>query len=87
MGDLAALIGALAVLVTAVTGLVVGIRNSRRLATVHTLVEQVDAAVNGKKPGVPTISEQVTNQEAVLPLLKKVSDQVTAIHREIGSSE
>ena len=76
---ISALIGAVAVLVTAFSGLIVGVRNTRRIAATHTMVAQIDAAVNGKPVGVATISEQVRDAVAVLPLLVKVSEDVAAI--------
>lgn len=72
----AGVIGAVALLVTALGTLIVGIRTSRKITTTHAMVAQIDAAVNGKAAGAPTISEQVKDAVAVLPLLVKVAADV-----------
>jgi hypothetical protein len=101
--DIAAVLGGLALLVSSVTAAFVSVRSSRRVQEVkgevllnrattndiHTMVKQVDAAVNGKPPGETTMVQQVQNltdqafpkvlpvdQDALLPLMRRLVEQM-----------
>lgn len=94
-GGLAALITAIAVLVAAISGAYVSIRTTRTVKETHAKVAQIDAAVNGKRPGETTMVSQVQDlhdqlpakQEAILPMLKRLIADVDELkHRAKGTS-
>ena len=101
--DVAAILGGLGILLSSVGAFIVSLRSSKRVAEVkavvvenrqttndtHAMVQQVDAAVNGKPPGATTMVQQVqdltnqafpqpefTNGDALLPLVRRLVIQM-----------
>jgi uncharacterized membrane protein YqiK len=57
--------------------------NSRRVKRVLDVAIQVDAAVNGKPAGASTISDDVTEATAVLPIVKEIKKTVGEIEKRV----
>jgi len=96
--DVAAIIGAIALLVTSIGGLIVSVRSSRRVAEVkvavdenrltvndtHAMVTQVDAAVNGKPPGATTMVSQVQDlHDETFPRVDENGDALLPLVRRL----
>lgn len=88
-GGIAAVITAVGVLVAALAAAYVSVLNTRRIKATEVMVKQIDNAVNGKPPGASTMVSQVQDLHnqlpqpvtdlAVLPLLRKVAEDLEAI--------
>ncbi len=85
-GEVAALITAVGVLIAAMAGAYATVKSTRTIRATHTMVQQVDAAVNGKAPGESTMVSQVQDlhdaippEEAVLPTLRRIEARLEAL--------